>query len=164
MSRFADKIVPTRRTFLCFTGVCAGGVILGGCNNETATPSATPSTNDTIGNSTTPSDTTIFGRPSSPQNTSLVALSDVPLGGAISVTGPGGEWLIVSQPTAGAVIAFSARCTHQGCIISPAGKSLDCPCHGSSYDYETGAVLAGPAVFPLPAIAVIVADAQVVLE
>jgi len=57
---------------------------------------------------------------------------------------------VVSQPSAGKVVAFSAVCTHQGCTVAPQGKEFDCPCHGSRFDGTTGDVLNGPARDPLP--------------
>lgn len=45
----------------------------------------------------------------------------------------------------GVVSAHSATCTHQGCQVAEFGKKLACPCHGSVFDGETGAVLNGPA-------------------
>lgn len=54
------------------------------------------------------------------------------------------------------IVAFSAICTHAGCMVS-GWKSADrhflCPCHGSVYDPAArGRVLAGPAPRPLPAL------------
>jgi len=49
----------------------------------------------------------------------------------------------------GVVSAHSATCTHQGCQVAEFGKKLACPCHGSVFDGETGAVLNGPAGTPL---------------
>jgi len=68
----------------------------------------------------------------------------------------------VAQPTAGTVVAFSAVCTHLGCTVTPKGKELDCPCHGSVYDAFTGQVITGPASRPLPSIPVAVRSGQVV--
>jgi cytochrome b6-f complex iron-sulfur subunit len=92
----------------------------------------------------------------------LVALSDVPVGGAVAAKDASGAPIIVAQPTAGKAVAFSAICTHQGCQVAPAGKQLNCPCHGSQYDAANGEVLRGPATKPLPAVAVHVANGQVV--
>ena len=49
------------------------------------------------------------------------------------------------------VIAHSAICTHQGCTVGDSGKQLACPCHGSVFNAQTGAVVHGPAPLPLPA-------------
>ena len=79
----------------------------------------------------------------------LVALADVPVGGAVSAKSPDGKPVIIAQPTKGSVVGFSAICTHMGCTVAPAGKQLDCPCHGSVYDAATGKNLSGPAPRPL---------------
>ena len=54
------------------------------------------------------------------------------------------------------VVAFSAICTHAGCVVSSwraADKCFLCPCHGSIYDPSAGArVIGGPAPRPLPAL------------
>ena len=47
------------------------------------------------------------------------------------------------------VTAHSTVCTHMGCSVGAAGKQLDCPCHGSVFDAQTGAVVNGPAQTPL---------------
>ena len=75
-------------------------------------------------------------------------LSDIPVGSATSAT-MGSTPIVVAQPTAGNVVAFSAICTHAGCTVAPAGKEFDCPCHGSRYNGTTGAVIQGPAPSPL---------------
>ncbi len=50
------------------------------------------------------------------------------------------------------LIARSTVCTHVGCGVSaPVNNELGCPCHGSVFDLETGAVKQGPAGKPLPA-------------
>jgi thiosulfate dehydrogenase [quinone] large subunit len=62
----------------------------------------------------------------------------------------------------GRFVAYSAVCTHAGCIVGyeSARAELVCPCHGSIYDPRHGAqVVAGPAPRPLPVVPVRV-DAQ----
>jgi thiosulfate dehydrogenase [quinone] large subunit len=62
----------------------------------------------------------------------------------------------------GQFVAYSAVCTHAGCIVgySSARAELVCPCHGSIYDPLHGAqVVAGPATRPLPVVPLRV-DAQ----
>ncbi len=92
----------------------------------------------------------------------LVALSKVPVGGAVAATTSSGAKIVVAQPQAGTVVAFSAVCTHAGCTVSADGTQLLCPCHGSVFEAATGAVVRGPAVVPLPAVAVAVKDGEVV--
>lgn len=76
--------------------------------------------------------------------TATVELSSIPLGGAVA-SSLGSTPIVVSQPKAGEVVAFSAVCTHQGCTVAPQGTEFDCPCHGSRFDATTGDVLQGPA-------------------
>jgi Rieske Fe-S protein len=48
------------------------------------------------------------------------------------------------------VRAFLTRCTHAGCRIGKnTGNILQCNCHGSQFDAETGRPLKGPAMKPL---------------
>ena len=65
----------------------------------------------------------------------------------------------------GQLVAFSAVCTHAGCIVSAwraADRLLLCPCHGSEYDPARGAaVVAGPAPLPLPTLPLAVVNGLV---
>ncbi|GAB3786230.1 Rieske (2Fe-2S) protein [Nocardioides ungokensis] len=92
----------------------------------------------------------------------LAKVADVPVGGAVSATDSNGKPVIVSQPTAGDVVAFSAICTHMGCTVAPHGSELLCPCHGSTYDLATGDNTGGPAPSPLPKVSVKVTKGEVV--
>lgn len=77
-----------------------------------------------------------------------VKLSDIPVGGGVSAK-VGGQPVLLAQPQKGTVVAFSAICTHQGCVVQPANGEFDCPCHGSRFAASTGDILQGPASRPL---------------
>ena len=102
------------------------------------------------------------GGPQATPGGPLVALADVPVGGAVSAKSSAGDDIVIAQPQEGTVVAFSAICTHQGCVVAPDGNELVCPCHGSVYEAATGGNVSGPAPRPLPAFAVEVRDGQVV--
>jgi Rieske Fe-S protein len=67
---------------------------------------------------------------------------------------PVGTWKLVSQlivaQDANGFFAFTAICTHAGCLVDPplSNGSTFCPCHGSRFD-GNGNVIAGPAISPL---------------
>jgi cytochrome b6-f complex iron-sulfur subunit len=50
------------------------------------------------------------------------------------------------------VRAFSAICTHLGCVVQwkSAGSYIECPCHDGRFNPQTGAVISGPPPAPLP--------------
>ncbi|MGH3360418.1 MAG: Rieske (2Fe-2S) protein [Nocardioidaceae bacterium] len=91
----------------------------------------------------------------------IAKVSDVPVGGSASAK-VGTNEVLLSQPKKGTVMAFSAVCTHQGCVVEPDGAELHCPCHQSIYDAATGEVKSGPAPQPLPKISVKVDGDQIV--
>jgi Rieske Fe-S protein len=77
-----------------------------------------------------------------------IKTSEIPVGGGKIFAS---DEIVVTQPTAGEFKAFSAVCTHQGCLVSKiASGRIDCSCHGSEYSIKDGSVEAGPAPKPLP--------------
>jgi cytochrome b6-f complex iron-sulfur subunit len=132
-----------RRTLL--RQVCAGCVAFGlsACGPRSRAAGGSPTRSETPG-------------------AVLARLADVPVGSSASATSPGGRPLLLARPTATTVVAFSAICTHLGCLVEPAGRELGCPCHDSVFDAFTGRVLSGPAPAPLPAYAVAIRGADVV--
>jgi len=93
--------------------------------------------------------------PAPQQGKPLAKLADVPVGGGTLVTAPGGLRVMITQPSAGVVKAFDARCTHQRTIIAEPRKGImTCPNHGSRFKAADGAVVRGPATTPLDPIAV----------
>ena len=92
----------------------------------------------------------------------LGAATGVPVG---SGTLYRSEQVVVTQPTAGTFKAFSAVCTHAGCIVDGVSNGvIQCPCHGSQFNISTGAVVNGPATAPLPAKTVTVSNGKLVVS
>ncbi|GHJ95442.1 hypothetical protein SNE510_49610 [Streptomyces sp. NE5-10] len=99
--------------------------------------------------------------PGTAGGTPLAATSEVPVGGGTVFKD---RKVVVTQPTEGEFKAFSAVCTHQGCLVDKvANGTIDCPCHGSKYRIADGAVAAGPAPRPLPAEEITVSGGTITL-
>ena len=95
------------------------------------------------------------------QGSALATTSEIPVGGGKIFTS---EKVVVTQPNSSDFKAFSAVCTHMGCIVSTISNgTIDCPCHGSQYSISTGAVVGGPAPSPLPAQAIKVTGSNIFL-
>jgi Rieske Fe-S protein len=90
----------------------------------------------------------------------LAKTSDVPVGGGKILTA---QKIVITQPTAGAFHAFTAVCTHAGCIVDQVGNgTIDCPCHGSKFSAANGSVVNGPAASPLAAVSIKVKGTNIV--
>ncbi|UUN26240.1 Rieske (2Fe-2S) protein [Streptomyces sp. FIT100] len=71
--------------------------------------------------------------------------------------------LVVHRPAEGEYRAFSAQCTHAGCVLDKVeGTEGNCPCHGSRFDVTTGEAVRGPATVPLPEVPVTVEGGKLV--
>jgi Rieske Fe-S protein len=134
----ATKPLPARQVSVNDEGELVAGAA---APAETTEP---PTTEGTV-------ETTVEEPPPPPATTDapggLAVTGDIPVGGGKVF--PGDE-VVVTQPTPGEFKAFSAVCTHQGCLVNDVtGGTINCGCHGSRFGLD-GSVAQGPATKPLP--------------
>lgn len=89
--------------------------------------------------------------------------ADIPPGGG-KVVAMGSKPAIVVNTEQG-VKAYSAICTHLGCVVAYNDMvgAIQCPCHDGRFNPGSGAVISGPPPAPLPPITVSVEGDQVFL-
>ena len=76
----------------------------------------------------------------------IASTKDLPPGKMMGVENSGKEVLVANLN--GEYYAIGNICTHASCKLSEGtlnGEKVRCPCHGSTFDIRTGAVLKGPA-------------------
>ncbi|MER7176826.1 Rieske (2Fe-2S) protein [Streptomyces mesophilus] len=94
-----------------------------------------------------PSSPDASGGEKQPGAPELAKTSDIEVGGGKVFEA---EKVVVTQPAAGDFKAFSAVCTHSGCIVANVeGGTINCTCHGSKYALDDASVQGGPAPRPL---------------
>lgn len=156
MSVLSASSGVTRRTVVTAAGAVAV-TALGGCaayGRAATSPGGSPPT--PAGSPAAPA-----GSPPAPAGSPpapgagvapLARTSDIPVGGGVVF--PDAQ-VVITQPRPGRFVAFSAVCTHQGCVVNEvAGGTINCPCHGSRFAVADGSVSKGPARRPLPPVQV----------
>ena len=142
MTEIQDSQLPGRRALLAGAGVTCAAMLAGCSTHDASNGGFTPAASGTA--------TSASG--SAPAAAALAATSQVPDGGGKIIDGVN---IVITQPQTGSFRAFTAICTHQGCIVSRVSNgTIDCPCHGSKYSIKDGSVVQGPAPSPLAAIAI----------
>lgn len=143
-----------RRTVLVTGGAIGAAAALAACggSGDTAASEASPSSGST-------------GAPQSsgaaPAGEVLGPVDQVTVGSGVVYDGPK---VVVTQPAEGDIRAFTAVCPHQGCLVTEVtNNEILCPCHGSLFSAQDGAVITGPATSGLAPVDISVVDDQVVL-
>jgi Rieske Fe-S protein len=140
----------------------ASAITACGAGTSSSPAAGNAATTPAAAGSTTASSAAAGGASSPTGAKALAATSQIPVGSGMIFPGP---QVVVTQPTAGEFKAFSAICTHMGCIVNQISNgTIDCPCHGSQYSITTGDVVTGPAPRPLPAKQIKVSGGSVFLE
>ncbi|MGB2571200.1 Rieske (2Fe-2S) protein [Micromonospora citrea] len=142
---------PSRRTVLACAGAAGAGVLLTGCQTygEAAAPGGAPAASGGA-----PAASGGAAAPADAAAAALATVADIPVGGGKVFAAEG---VVVTQPEAGTIKAFAAKCTHAGCTVSEVReRAIVCRCHNSAFDIADGAVRGGPARQPLPAAGVTV--------
>ena len=128
--------INRRRALSGSAAVAAGLPLLAACGDDSGGTTAED-----------PTDT-------SPAGTALASTSDVPVGGCFVVAA---SKIVLTQPTQGDFKAFSAVCTHQGCLVESSSEgAIPCACHGSRFSLDDGSPQSGPASAPLAAVQIAV--------
>jgi Rieske Fe-S protein len=140
---------PTRRTVVAGVGAAGLAAALVACGDSNSTSgSGTVTTPPTEGGSAS-SSSAADGTGGASGSAALAKTSDIPEGGGKVFSD---QKIVVTQPTSGEFKAFSAVCTHQGCLVNAvADGTINCPCHGSKFKIADGSVATGPATQPLAA-------------
>jgi Rieske Fe-S protein len=133
--RQTDALPISRRTVIINTGLAAAAIAgLSSCTNYSTAPASEPST-------------AASGSSSSAAGPLTVKETDIPVGSGKIF--PDAQ-TVITQPKKGEFKAFSAVCTHQGCVVDAVTTTINCPCHGSKYSITDGSVVNPPAPQPLP--------------
>ncbi|GAA1093617.1 Rieske (2Fe-2S) protein [Nocardioides dubius] len=98
------------------------------------------------------------GGPSAEAGEVLATTSEVPVGGGLVLAD---KKIVLTRPTAGEFLAFSAICTHQSGELSVTDEGLHCSLHGSVFSIDDGSVVRAPATDPLPTVAITVEGDQI---
>jgi Rieske Fe-S protein len=144
-----EPVGPSRRVVLAGAGAAAIAA-LGGCatygeGNAPPAEEEVPADEPPATASGTPGPDGETPAPPPP----LADTSEIPVGGGKVFEG---KKVVVTQPQAGTFKAFSAVCTHQGCLVTEVQDgTIVCPCHGSAFKIADGSVANGPASRPLGA-------------
>lgn len=160
----SESVKVPRRKLLAAGGVVAVGGVLVACGGSQTTSAPEPvdePTQDAQSQGAEVAEEIGQAETDQAAGDALVSVSEVPVEGGVVIQEPP---VVVVQPAAGDVRAFSAVCPHQGCLVSSVeANEIVCPCHGSLFSAQDGSVLQGPANQGLPAVTIRVEGDAVIL-
>ena len=153
----------TRRGVLLGVGLAGMGGVLAGCSTAAVPYGADEAGDAPPQQAPAPSASSgMAGQAGGAPGTLLGLVKDIPVGGGRVFMA---QKVIVTQPASGVLRAFSAVCTHVGCICNKvANGTISCPCHGSEFKITDGAVVTGPAPAPLAARTIAISDGKILLR
>ncbi|MEU5419431.1 Rieske (2Fe-2S) protein [Streptomyces sp. NPDC001407] len=144
----------SRRTVVAAAGASGLAAVLAACGSDDSSgdkkTAPAPASSEAPGASgTSASAPEASTAPPSGAAGALARTADIPVGGGKVFPD---TKVVVTQPAKGEFKAFSAVCTHEGCLVRDiSGGTINCPCHGSKFSAEDGSVRHGPAHKPLTA-------------
>lgn len=146
-------VIDRRRALAGSAAIAVGLPVLAACGSDDTVatdPAGSGSDEPTTGQSGDPGSEQTGGT----GGETLASAADVPVGGCFVVAG---AKVVLTQPTAGDFKAFSATCTHQGCVLESSTEGeIPCPCHDSRFSLEDGSPMSGPASAPLEPVEIMV--------
>jgi len=158
----AEPSVPAsnRRTLLAYVGAACAAA-LAGCTTYNANNGGIAGNPPAQSNSTPAAEAGgSSGAAASSGPVVLAKTADIPVGGGKILAD---KKIVITEPQSGTFKAFTAVCTHQGCIVnSVSGGTINCPCHGSKFSIVNGSVVNGPAPSPLAPVGIEVQGTSIV--
>lgn len=149
-----DKNI-SRRSVIASVGALSVTGLLAACATDSEPTAVAPAQTP----KPTPTETSEPAQTPSESTAGLIAVEDIPVGGAIILSE---AKLVLTQPIAGEVGAYSVTCTHQGCPVSQLrGSEIICACHNSVFSTLDGSVISGPATRGLDQVEIKVENGQV---
>lgn len=135
--------MPSRRTFLATGGATAASLTLAACSPGLQQERFTDG---------------VF--------TKAIELAQLPSGSSLQLA-VGSSQVLIYRESDDIIHAYSAVCTHQGCIVGTNNERSSpfvCPCHASQFDKVTGEAITGPAKAPLTRHATLIEEGWILVE
>ena len=138
-----DSGATTRRAMLAGAGAAGVAITLAACGTDSGTGTTTGNGAGGAPAASSPPAGAPAGGDGGGMAAAAIKTADIPISGGKVFEE---QRVVVTQPTAGVFEAFSAVCTHQGCLVKKISNNvIHCPCHGSSFSAKDGSVKTGPA-------------------